>query len=97
MLTLRDLGALVRDDADVDPALTARAIASPTEALTLETPLIEVVRRLGVLGVAALPVVDAASGRVLGTVGRAAIVARYGQSLSGIATPGAASGTGGPT
>lgn len=97
ILTLRDLGTLVRDGADVDPALTAVDIASPTEALTLQAPLVEVVRRLGVLGVAALPVVDVASGRVLGTVGRAAIVARYGQSLSGIATPGAASGTGGST
>jgi CIC family chloride channel protein len=81
VLTVRDLGALVRDDVHVDPALTARDIASPTEALTLTLPLLDVVRRLGVLGVAALPVVEASSGRVLGTVGRAAIVARYGRSL----------------
>lgn len=85
VLTLRDLGALVRDGAEVDATLTARTIASPTEALTLETPLLDVVRRLGVLGVAALPVVDAQTSRVLGTVGRAAIVARYGQRLGGIA------------
>jgi len=84
VLTLRDLGALVRDDAAVDPALTARDLASPTEAVTMTLPLLDVIRRLGVLGVAALPVVDSATGRVLGTIGRAAIVARYGRSLEGI-------------
>ncbi len=86
VLTLRDLGALVREGHEVDPALTARDIAAPTEAVTMTLPLLDVIRRLGALGVAALPVVDSATGRVLGTIGRAAIVARYGRSLEGIAS-----------
>jgi CIC family chloride channel protein len=84
VLTLRDLGALVRDGSPVDPAMTARDLASPTEAVVMTLPLLDAIRRLGALGVAALPVVDSATGRVLGTIGRAAIVARYGRSLEGI-------------
>jgi CBS domain-containing protein len=64
--------------------MTARDLASPTEAVVMTLPLLDAIRRLGALGVAALPVVDSATGRVLGTIGRAAIVARYGRSLEGI-------------
>jgi CBS domain-containing protein len=65
--------------------VVARDVAHATEAVTLEIPLSDVVRRLGALGVAALPVVDAPSGRVLGTIGRAGILNRYGRG----APPGA--------
>ncbi len=82
VLTSRDLGALVRDDATVADTLCARDLAAPTEALTLDVPLLDVIRRLGALGVAALPVVDGENGHVLGTVGRAAIVAHYGQLIT---------------
>ena len=51
--------------------------------VTLDVSLLEVSRRLGMLGLAALPVVDAPTGRVLGTVGHAAITARYSRALAG--------------
>lgn len=76
--TLRDLGEVARA-ADLPlEGITALDVAHPTEAVTLDVPLADVVRRLGTLGVAALPVVDAPSGRVLGTVGRAGILHRVG-------------------
>jgi CIC family chloride channel protein len=83
VLTLRDLADLVRDGNEPDPTLTARDVARPTEAITLEVPLLEVMRRLGAQGVAAMPVVDAPSGRVLGSVSWTGIVARYGGAMAG--------------
>lgn len=82
VITQRVLGAMARHDEPVDQALVARDVATGTEALTLEIPLLEVVRRLGAQGVAAFPVVDADSSRVLGTVGRAGILSRYGRAMA---------------
>lgn len=82
VVTHRDLGELARDaEADIE-SLTARDMAQPTEAVTLDVSLLEVARRLGKLGLAAIPVVDAPSSRVLGTVGRGSIVTRYGRALA---------------
>ncbi len=82
VVTQRGLGAIARDNDPVDEALVARDVATATAALTLEIPLVEVVRRLGAQGVAAFPVIDAASSRVLGTVGRAGILSRYGRAMA---------------
>lgn len=82
VVTQRGLGALARNDEPLDQALVARDVATATEALTLEIPLVEVVRRLGAQGLAAFPVIDAASTRVLGTVGRAGILSRYGRAMA---------------
>ncbi|MEO5826303.1 MAG: chloride channel protein [Gemmatimonadales bacterium] len=82
VVTQRGLGAIARDERPLDEALVARDVATATEALTLEIPLLEVVRRLGAQGVAAFPVIDAASNRVLGTVGRAGILSRYGRAMA---------------
>ncbi len=79
VLTARMLGEASRDP--VLAARTAEEACGPAEAVTLDIDLREVVRRLGVLGVAALPVVDGPEGRVLGTIGRASVLERYGRSL----------------
>lgn len=82
IITLRDLGEVARaEDVPLD-GIVARDVAHATEAVTLEIALSDVVRRLGALGVAALPVVDAPSGRVLGTIGRAGILNRYGRGAA---------------
>lgn len=80
IITTRDLGEVARAEDIPLEGITALDIAHATEALTLEVPLPDVVRRLGALGVAALPVVDAPTGRVLGTVGRGAILLRVGRA-----------------
>ncbi len=82
VVTLRELGAMAQSSEGIEPGRTARDVAHSTEALTLDVSLLEVTRRLGALGVAALPVVDAPSGRLLGTVGRAGILARYGRAMA---------------
>lgn len=82
VVTLRELGAIAQSSEGIEPGRTARDVAHATEALTLDVSLLEVTRRLGALGVAALPVVDAPSSRLLGTVGRAGILARYGRAMA---------------
>lgn len=82
IVTHRDLGELAREGNTPPETLIAREVAQATEAVTLDVSLLEVARRLGKLGIAALPVVDAPSSRVLGTVGRASIVTRYGRALA---------------
>jgi CBS-domain-containing membrane protein len=82
VVTHRELGELARNEAAPLDTLVARDLTQPTEAVTLDVQLLEAARRLGTLGVAAIPVVDAASSRVLGTVGRASIVSRYGRALA---------------
>lgn len=82
VVTLRELGAMAHSAEGTQAGRTARDVAQPTEALTLDIALLDVVRRLGTLGVAALPVVDAPSGRLLGTIGRAGILARYGRAMA---------------
>ncbi len=81
VLTHHELAAL-HADTDGDGSRTARDLARTTEAVTLEISLYEVARRLGTLGLQALPVVDAASGRVLGTIGHSAITARYAREMA---------------
>lgn len=83
IVTHREMGELARDSEAPLDTMVARDLARATEAVTLDVSLLEVARRLGSLGIAALPVVDAASSRVLGTVGRASIVSRYGGALPG--------------
>jgi CIC family chloride channel protein len=92
VLTHRDLSEARDSGTGTELPLLAIDITQSTEAVTLEVPLIDVARRLGALGIAALPVVDAASGRVLGLIGRESILGRYGNAL---ADRGGALGNGG--
>ena len=82
VLTQRDLGDLARAPDPPPHTLLARDVAHPTEAVTLDISLLEVTRRMGAQGIAALPVVDAPSSRVLGTVGRGGIMARYSRAVA---------------
>lgn len=83
VLTHRSLGELARsEDENPQSGRVARDVALPTEAITLDVSLLEVVRRLGAQGVAAFPVVDAPSSRVLGIIGRAGIVSRHGRAMT---------------
>jgi predicted transcriptional regulator len=85
VLTHRDLSEARAAGPDAEQPLLAGDISRATEAVTLDVPLIDVARRLGALGMAAMPVVDSASGRVLGMIGRESIIARYGKAMAGAA------------
>lgn len=83
LVTHREFAELLENPEESRHDRRIRDIARDTEAVTLDVSLLEVSRRLGMLGLAALPVVDAPTGRVLGTVGHAAITARYSRALAG--------------
>lgn len=83
MVTLAELGRVARDSPALAPVLLAADLASPTEALAPGDSLLEAIRRMGVRGMGALPVVDPATGRLLGMVGRAHVLALYHRALAG--------------
>ncbi|MEP6574052.1 MAG: CBS domain-containing protein [Gemmatimonadota bacterium] len=88
MLTMADLGRVARETRSSESALVARDAARPSEALTLRDSLLEAIRRLGVRGAPALPVVDPKSGRLIGLLSRAHVLAQYERSSLGSASRG---------
>jgi CIC family chloride channel protein len=81
LITTADLGRAARAARDVDSLLLAADLAAPTETVALDDSLMDAVRRMGVRGAVALPVVDRASGRLLGLVSRAHVLAVYEQAV----------------
>lgn len=77
VLTMTDIGAVARANHALDGVVLAADLAKPTEVVALGDSLLEAVRRMGVRGIGTLPVVDPDSGRVVGVVHRAGILARY--------------------
>lgn len=67
------VGALARASREGDalPTLIVADLAEAIPAVTLETPLDEVLRRMGARDLAAMPVVDGPEGRLMGLVTRA--------------------------
>jgi CIC family chloride channel protein len=82
VVTVADLGRAVRDDVAID-VLIAADLAGPTETVTLTDTLLETIRRMGVRGASALPVVEEGTGRLVGIVSRASILALYERTLTG--------------
>jgi CIC family chloride channel protein len=82
VLTAADLGDVARADRDLDGVLLAADLAQPTETLAPGDSLRDAVRRMGVRGVSALPVVDPASGRLLGVIHRGGVLAVYERALA---------------
>lgn len=87
VLTLGDLARLGREDREHAGQSPAGAVAQPSEAVSPADSLLEALRRLGVRGTSALPVVDRTTGRVLGLVSRAEVVSLYGRILAGVPSP----------
>ncbi len=83
MVTTPDLGRIARDQHELTGVLLAVDVATPTETVTPEDDLLETIRRLGVRGATALPVVDAGTGRFVGVVTRSHILRIYERALTG--------------
>ena len=82
VLTTAELGAVARADRALDDVLLAADVAQPAEAVAPSDSLLRAVRRMGVRGASALPVVDPETGRLLGVVHRAGILAVYDRALA---------------
>ena len=82
VLTTADLGQVARVGHALDDVLVAADVARPTETLDPDASLLEAIRRMGVRGEAALPVVEPATGRLAGVVTRSHILALYERALA---------------
>ena len=82
VVTMTELGRLARDGSGHSD-LVAADVAGSTETVMVEDTLLEAMRRLGVRGASALPVVDTSGRRVIGVVSRTHILAAYERALTG--------------
>ena len=82
VVTMTELGRLARDGPG-DSSLVAADLAGPSETVMVDDTLLDAMRRLGVRGASALPVVDGSGRRLLGMVSRSHILAAYERALTG--------------
>ena len=82
IITLADLGRLA-GNRDVPPGLVAADVVAEAESVTPDDSLLDAVRRMGVRGTPSVPVVDPATGRLLGVVSRAHVLALYERAVAG--------------
>lgn len=77
IITIAQIGRLARDAADLGHLVVAADVATQVDPVTPSDTLLEAVRRMGVRGAAAVPLVDPDTQRFLGLVTRAHILAMY--------------------
>ena len=82
IIGLADIGRAAKDHRDLAPILVAADLAVPTESVSPEDSLLAAIRKLGLRGRATIPVVDPATGRLLGMTGRALILALYERAVA---------------
>jgi CIC family chloride channel protein len=82
IITLADLGR-VASERDLTSMLVAGDVVIPAETVTPEDSLLTAVRKMGVRGAPSIPVVDPRTGRLLGLVSRAHILALYERTVVG--------------
>ncbi|HEX6069857.1 MAG TPA: chloride channel protein [Longimicrobiaceae bacterium] len=83
VITMVDLGRIAKDSRDLAPVLLAADLAVPTEAVHLQDSLLTVIRRMGVRGIPALPVVEQSGERLVGMITRAHVLGLYQRALAG--------------
>lgn len=83
IIDLADLGRVAKDYGNLSSLVLAIDLAHPTETVTPNDTLLDAMRRMGVRGVRALPVLDAVDGRVLGLISRHHVLAVYERSIAG--------------
>ena len=77
VVTLADLGRIAKDSRELAPLLLAMDLAIPSETVHLGDNLRVALQRMGIRGSSSLPVVDKETGRLVGVVTRAGILAAY--------------------
>ena len=90
VITMADLGRLARDQDKLKDVLVAADVANPTETVAPNDSLLDAIRKMGVRGASSLPVVDPESGRLVGMVSRAHILALYERAVAGSPDAGSA-------
>jgi CIC family chloride channel protein len=83
VIDLADLGRVAKDYGNLASIVLAIDLARPAETVTPNETLLDAMRRMGVRGVSAIPVVDAVPGQVLGLLSRHHVLAAYERSIAG--------------
>jgi CIC family chloride channel protein len=86
IIPIADLGRLAGEPREKTADLVASEVTIPAETVAPGDSLLEAIRRMGVRGAPSIPVVDLATGHLLGLVSRAHVLARYEQAVAGGAT-----------
>ena len=87
VITLADLGRLAKDYRDLNALLVAGDVARPSETVAPGDSMLDAIRKMGVRGAASLPVVDPATGRLLGLISRSHVLGIYERTVAGTADP----------
>jgi CIC family chloride channel protein len=80
--TVAELGRITQSSGTLDGLLLALDIARPSESVALNDSLLEAIRKMGVRGTGALPVVDRRTGHLVGLLSRSHILDIYERSVS---------------
>jgi CIC family chloride channel protein len=83
IIDLADLGRVAKDYGNLSSVVLAVDLARPSETVSPNETLLDAMRRMGVRGMSALPVVNPADGRVLGVISRHHVLAVYERSIAG--------------
>ncbi|MFL5613433.1 MAG: chloride channel protein [Gemmatimonadaceae bacterium] len=83
IIDLADLGRVAKDYRNLSSVVLAIDLARPSETVSPNETLLDAMRRMGVRGMSALPVVNPADGRVLGVISRHHVLAVYERSIAG--------------
>jgi chloride channel protein, CIC family len=86
IIPIADLGRLAGEPREKTSALVASQVTIPAETVAPGDSLLEAIRRMGVRGAPSIPVVDRATGHLLGLVSRAHVLALYERAVAGGAT-----------
>jgi CIC family chloride channel protein len=81
-VSVADLGRLARHSHDVANVIIAADVAVAGETVGPDDTLLEAVRRMGVRGTGSIPMVDQETGRFLGLVTRAHVLAQYERAIA---------------
>ncbi len=86
IIPIADLGRLAGEPREKTAGLVASEVTIPAETVAPDDNLLEAIRRMGVRGAPSIPVVDRATGHLLGLVSRAHVLALYERAVAGGAT-----------
>jgi chloride channel protein, CIC family len=86
IIPIADLGRLAGEPRENTTHLVASEVTIPAETVAPGDNLLEAIRRMGVRGAPSIPVVDRATGHLLGLVSRAHVLAVYERAVAGGAT-----------
>jgi CIC family chloride channel protein len=86
IIPIADLGRLASEPRENTTHLVASEVTIAAETVAPGDNLLEAIRRMGVRGAPSIPVVDRATGHLLGLVSRAHVLAVYERALAGGAT-----------